>query len=248
MSFEQELAKIVKTLESRINKFVDAMAIQDGRFLVKQENFKNATILYNEVMGALRDSGFEDVIGKEMLKSKSIIDERIDAVSTFKEVGKFDKTMLKDLMKTQFGEVMGLGNDAARSVKSVLMQQVISGAQRTEAVNLLKKTLETKLQRHAETLVRTSKNQFTQQVENELAKEVGYGEKDIWEYAGAPLQDNSHAECIWALTQKEHAPYFTNAEKEEFEAGGLFDHTEPRWNCQHNFFMVDLTYEEYLKA
>ncbi len=248
--FEKNLAKIMTKLENKIEKFVGKLDSVKGNLTVTKENLSQSVVLYNEIQETLKKAGYGEIVSNTLFDNKNMIKERSLAVGKFKEMGKFDKTILTNLVNVQYGEIMALEVDAARAVKATLMNQVIAGVSRKDAISMLKKQLDTKLRSYTETYVRTAKQQFTQQVEDEIAKSIDFGKEknDIWEYAGADLQDNSHDECIWALTSKEHAPYFTNAEKEEFEAGGGFEHTEPRWNCQHNFFITDMTYEEYLSA
>ena len=141
--------------------------------------------------------------------------------------------------------MQNLGEQTLPAIHNAITQSVINGSTITQMTNQISGKLG-KFEQYAKTYIVTAKREFIQKTENYVAEKINFGSEkdDIWEYIGAPLQDNSHPECVWALEQKENAPYFTNAEKEEFESGGGYPHTEPRWNCQHNFMITDMTYAE----
>ena len=132
-----------------------------------------------------------------------------------KDFGGFSKTTFDSINSLQKLEFNSVGQDGMSEILKVLNGQVAVGASRTQAIKTLKKTLNRNIVRYSETYVETAKNMFNQEVNNKIAKDVGFD--GIWEYIGAPLQANSHLECIWALTKKPKAPYFTTAEKIKFE-------------------------------
>jgi len=127
------------------------------------------------------------------------------------------------------------------AIRSALTQAVVFGQPIEVAAASVKKALAS-IGHDALTDMVTAQRQYLQDAEDEGAAQaqdiLGLDDSDlVYRYEGAPLQDNSHPECVWALSEKPDAPYFTAAERDEFESGGGYPHGEPRWNCQHEFVL-----------
>jgi hypothetical protein len=203
------------------------------------------------VVDQLEKAGYYDLAKQFTRNNKDFTTVQIKEMATrFKDAasyyGALEKTVFKGLQNMQYNGMTVLGSTRVNAITEALYNSVIAGTSNAQLQVVLEKQLDM-FGQYAETYIRTAKREYSQQTEFEIARDAGI-EDVIWEYIGAPLQDNSHEECIWALTEKEHAPYFTTAEMEEFQAGGGLEHTEPRWNCQHIFGITDMTMEEYLEA
>jgi hypothetical protein len=158
----------------------------------------------------------------------------------------FDTQTIRSIQAMDYGKLQGVAEKFIAGVGDKFVNSVATGQQFSTLLDETVKQAE-RFKNEALTQINTMQNVFRQNLEDKLAEEIGFDNTNVWIYMGAPLQANSHKECIWALTQKAAAPYFTNEEKEEFERGGgplTIVHGEPRWNCQHNFFMTSLTLKE----
>jgi hypothetical protein len=243
LRFEKNLQKVVKKLD---NKLRDLLAEFDTRAgVLTSTDSSKALLLKRELTQALKDTGYYDLI-KDTLKESSVMaDIRIKELKDVigKRFSEIDKTVINGLNKMNYGEMINISETAINSIQNKTMQSVILGLNKANLIKELSGELD-KFQNYAETYITTSKRIYSQTVEDEIADQVGFGEDkdDIWEYVGAPLQNNSHKECIWGVPKR----YFTNDEKIDFEqgnyAGGSFD--PMRYNCQHNFQISDVTYEQ----
>jgi uncharacterized protein YukE len=157
----------------------------------------------------------------------------------------FDNNSLNAMIQMQYLGIETVQAQAVDAIKSATITYINTPTTIDKLLQDLQGRID-QLEAHTKTQLNTFYREYSQTLENQIAEQIGFGENkdDIWEYSGAPLQDNSHDECVWALTQKQGAPYFTNEEKIAFESGGLYSHSEPRWNCQHDFVMTNLTYAE----
>lgn len=250
--FEKGIVQIQKQLLSNIKFTMGDLNLKNGKFLNASDDIKEAILQLNNIDEALEQSGYYKFIQDEILKQKEYFKIRSGEIQKqFKSLGGFDANAVDGFLQAEFITLQDVGTSAANAVKQTLLQSVTTGLDFDEAVNLIASKLDTNLTRYAETWYRTAFNEYTQKVEDNLAEAIGFGddEDDIWEYMGAPLQDNSHEECIWALTEKDHCPFFTNEEKEAFETGTAYpgQPSPPRYNCQHKFNITNMTYEEYKK-
>lgn len=246
-SFSGQMAAVIKSFNRKLNASLK-FTTEAGVILPIEQNFEQVTIMASELITALQESGYYDLAKKFVENNDDFTRLQIkDMAKRFKKAeiyyGKISGTTLNSLKTMQYNGMADLGTSRLSAIKQTVYQSVLAGTSNDVLLNNLTKHLD-QLSQYAETYMRTAKREYSQQTENLIAKEAGLTDI-IWEYIGAPLQDNSHEECIWALEDKPHAPFFTTEEKDEFEAGGGYDHTEPRWNCQHIFGITDMTYEEY---
>ena len=247
--FNTQMERVIKKMSNFLNSSIK-MTTESGLIVPVAENFDNVSVVAGELIQALEDAGYYDLINKFSQNNSDFtaqqikeMGKRFKGASTY--YGAIEKTSLNGLKNMQYEGMASLGQNTLNSISTALYDSVLAGTSNAQLTSKLGKELG-KLGRYAETYVRTAKREYSQQTEYEIlrAADIDRGET-IWEYIGAPLQDNSHAECIWAITEKIHAPFFTTAEMEEFNAGGGLDHTEPRWNCQHIFGITDMTVAEY---
>lgn len=249
-TFSGQMAAVIKSLNRRLNSSLK-FTTEAGKILPIDQNFERVAIIASELAEALEESGYYDLIKQftennddfTILQIKEMGKRFKDAETYY---GKISGTTLSSLKTMQYNGMADLGLSRLSAIKQTVFQSVLAGTSDEILRNNLANNLD-QLGRYADTYLRTAKREYSQQMENLIATEAGLTEI-IWEYIGAPLQDNSHPECIWALEDKPHAPFFTQEEKDEFEAGGGYNHTEPRWNCQHIFGITDMTFEEYEKA
>lgn len=250
LTFETNLASIIRAFSSKLNASFKFTTVKDVIVPI-EENFEQVAIIAGELAESLTNAGYYDLVKEFTSNNDDFTVQQIkDMSKRFKKAktyyGAIEPTTLSSLKSMQYNGMADLGVTRLNTIKSALFQSVLAGTSRETLIANMEKQMQI-LEREATTYLRTAKREYSQQVENQIAKEAGLTEI-IWEYVGAPLQDNSHPECRCALEEKEHAPYFTQEEKDEFEAGGgECAHDEPRWNCQHIFGITDLTYEEYLK-
>ena len=154
---------------------------------------------------------------------------------------KFDKASIEALLQLNVQELYNINSTLATELQSRLIQSIVIGLPQSDLMTQLEKYTDLNFKNKISTLYSTLENTYQQKTEDILASQIEFD--GIWEYIGAPLQANSHKECVWALTEKPNAPYFTTKEKEEFEAGTYPPHLEGRssirYNCQHYFIMTD---------
>ena len=250
IDFEKQMTVVINNLRQFIN-YSAKFTMESGFILPVEENFESIIQMSSQLITELKKAGYYDLIRKFSKNNKEFTAVQIQEMAkrfsgAITYYGAIEKTVLSGLQNMQYQGMVVLGQSAVNNIASSLYNSVLTGSTNQQLIIQLEKNLDT-MSRHAETYLRTAKREYSQQTEFEIAREAGITDI-IWEYIGAPLQDNSHPECIWALTEKIHCPFFTTAEMEEFQAGGGHDHTEPRWNCQHIFGITDMTFGEYKEA
>lgn len=243
IDFDRRIEQVIEDLNREIKSALN-FDMNGGIIIENNKNIDLAIRSQLELAAALKESGYYTLAAKAVAENKKYIAERL-ANFSIDEFGMTTKQTLDGLLRLDYGKMQTVSSKLIPSVKQKIFDSVITGKSYSQLLLDIDSDLE-RFKNEALTQLRTIRREFRQNVEDNIAEEIGFGEEkdDIWEYAGAPLQANSHAECIWALTQKKGAPYFTDEEKKLFQSGGLYPHTEPRWNCQHNFFITDKKYKE----
>jgi len=235
--FADNLQKIQKDYFSFLERMVyKSMVIDDNGFIVSSsadEVLRQAETL----LEGLYETGYSDLVSDELFeKVTDILDNRLSNKIIQKLDVEIDPKTFNSLLKINFEELDGIGETIAKKVKSQLMESVLAGSTQEQAIENIQKILTTNFH-YAETYMRTAKQILVQDIENKIADELNYD--GIYEYVGAPLQENSHKECIYAVPKR----YFTEKEKAKFEAGTLpaklMGRSAIRWNCQHAFFITD---------
>ena len=240
--FKKDFESFITALDKSINKKLRNIETINDLSVIDNANLERVILIRQEISKAMLS--YDDLVADTVKESAKIFDAiKINAkeVLSRSRLGGIDKLTVDAMLKTQNFIMIDIADKFEGEVGRALMANVMGGVQLEKAVELIGNTTE-KFFNEALTNLRTAKNAFSQNAEYLVADSVGFGEDkdDIWEYLGAPLQANSHPECNWAVPKR----YFTNDERLEFESGGGFPHTEPRYNCQHNFFMSNVTFEE----
>ena len=242
--FERDMAKVVKRLERQVQKIIDGLQSVNGTLTTSASALNDALNISKDLAEALKDSGYYELAEKTLKQNTKLMNLRHDELKTLlgrERLGKIDTTTLNALNKMNFQGMSGLGESSIIRIREAIFNSVNLGLPLTQLRDELMNSTGI-LKHHAETYIRTAKREFSQRVEDNVAEKVGFGEDkdDIWEYSPSITQSNSHKECIWAVGKR----YFTNAQKNEFNSGGGYSHSEPRWNCVHRFTITNMTYDE----
>lgn len=248
--FEYQLEKVVKRLNRKIQEIIDDYVIISGIFEVSAENIDKALVVQSNLMKALEDSGYYSLATKTLKNLDKLLELRsteLKGLLDRERLGGVTDITLESLQKLKYSGMEGLAERQILAIKESLYNSVTLGLPKNQLRVELEKKLGT-LSEYAKTYMRTSYREYAQTYENIVADKIGFGlrKDDIWEYMPPVLQDNSHLECIYAVKKQ----YFTNAEKIDFENGGLsltYPHSEPRWNCVHRFQITNVTFKEAFK-
>lgn len=243
LAFEKEMKKVIRHLEVDIATIIDKFKTVEG-VIIPDANLVRVLTVGNQIETALRNSGYYELAEKALTGNKKLMELEIKNLERLlgrKRLGEIDSTTINNLLKVKFQGMVDQAGLNIIAIKETMFNSVTLGL----PMSMLREGLTGKLGRfksYANTYIRTSKREFIQTVEDSVADQIGFGEDkdDIWEYLPSLLQSNSHKECIWAVGKR----YFTNAQKIEFEAGGGYSHSEPRWNCIHYFAITNKTYDE----
>jgi len=242
-AFETAIKKVINKLDTKLTKLLNGLDTKDGVLLDTQAT--KVLLLKKELQKALIDSGYYKLAEETMKDNIKIMGIRIVELKETLglRLGEISKKTINGINKMSFGEMANIGEREILAIHNSIINSVIMGTQKTALVESLTNEL-SKFQNYAETYIRTSKRIFSQTIENNIAEQIDFGSEkdDIWEYLGAPLQSNSHAECEIAVPKR----YFTNDEKIEFEAGsiGSLSFNPMRYNCLHQFMITNKTYKE----
>jgi hypothetical protein len=243
INFDDSIEQVIEDLNRQIKSALK-FDMNGGIIIENNKNIDLAIRSQLELAAALKESGYYTLAAKAVAENKRYIKKRLFQFE-IDEFGMTTKQTLDGLLRLDYGKMQSVSDKLIPNIKQKIFDSVITGKSYSQLQLDIDKSLEG-FKNEALTQLRTIRREFRQNVEDSIAEQIGFGEEkdDIWEYAGAPLQSNSHAECIWALTQKKGAPYFTDEEKKLFQSGGLYPHTEPRWNCQHNFYITNKKYKD----
>jgi hypothetical protein len=213
--FEKDLIPILKKLKKDIDLSLSSFNIKNGKFTL--DKFSNVQLMkFNEsFISSLESSGYNKLVGKYLGKSRGYLTDRIKGLKTsFPELAEFNVKNLDSILKINAEEFNLVGQDIASKLQTRLTNQLINGESLKDSTIILNGLLDKSLVRYSSTWLKTSYQRYIQGSEDALSKELGFGSSkdDIWEYVGAPLQKNSHSECVWAL-QTRNDSIFTTKEK-----------------------------------
>jgi len=244
--FERDMALVIKRLNKRIEDLINKFTTEDGKLLVTSSNLDEAVISKMQLEKALKDSGYYDLAELSIKQNKDLLELRKGQLKDLlgrERLGVIDTNTLNALNVVSFDNIKGIGGTSVLRMRQTINNAVLIGLPLSD----LRKELigdSGMLKHQATTIIRTGKRMFSQQVEDSVAKQIGFGKvkNDIWEYSPGILQSNSHQECVIAVPRR----YFTNAEKIAFEGGtiGGYSFNPARYNCVHNFFITNVTYKE----
>ena len=241
--FELDMAKVVKRLERQVQKIIDGLQSVNGTLTTSASALNDALNISKDLAEALKDSGYYELAEKTLKQNTKLMNLRHDELKTLlgrERLGKIDTTTLNALNKMNFQGMSGLGESSIIRIREAIFNSVNLGLPLTQLRDELMNSTGI-LKHHATTLIRTTKRQFAQRVEDNVAELIKFnGRNDIWEYSPSILQTNSHPECVYAVGKG----YFTNAQKIDFETNGYGGHYPPRYNCVHRFVITNVTYKE----
>ena len=240
--FDKELAKIVAKVKKDVELAIAQLPAINGNFDSLKFDEVQLLQINDSIITSLEANGYNDLIANQLGDMRKELTNRVNDLrkAGFEQLGEVRASDLDNLINynaTEFGRVT---QDISEKIQTQLAQQILAGSPLEETIPALATTLSSDLKRYSETWMRTAYQQYQQKVEDTLANEIGYGEEedDEWEYIGAPLQNNSHSECVWALRERKDN-IFTTKEKEAFQTGNAYggQPAPPRYNCQHYFVM-----------
>ena len=249
--FEKDLIPILKKIKKDIDLSLANFNIKNGKFTY--DKFSDVQLMkFNEsFISSLKYSGYNKLVGKYLGKSRKYLTDRIKGLKTsFPELAEFNVKNLDSIVEINAGEFSLVGQDVAAKLQTRLANQLINGESLKDSTEILSGLLDKSLVRYSSTWLKTSYQRYIQGSEDALSKELGFGSSkdDIWEYVGAPLQKNSHSECVWAL-QTRRDSIFTTKEKKAFQNGTAYSSqpAPPRYSCQHYFIISSKSLQELAK-
>ena len=231
LSFEKNMKQVLKNLQAEIEAML-TFDVANGDIIPSDKNFSRALTIQNKLLKAMQESGYNDLIEQSIKDNNKILKavrDDIKDVLDRKRIVTIDTDVLKSLQKMEGSQMVNVAEKFIAGTDTAVMNNVINGTQLNKLITTVMKQSE-KFSGEALLQMDTIKNEYLQYSQNNIAEQIGFGEDkdDIWEYTGSPLQDNSHKECIWALREKTHRPYFTNKQKMDFESGRYPAHLRGR--------------------
>jgi len=227
-AFEAELETVVKRLQTLIIKNAKSGYLFS---LNAEERIKFAPDLYNGLIDALNNSGYQELVAKLLAQDKDLIAEIRSIRGANGLPTSFSKTStevfnaFRNMELAQFEDIQ---EGFARSLHQELMHFALTGVSEDVFIQTIYDRLESGFKRYARTYAITSRAQFIQQVQDEAAK--NYDGELFWEYVG-PEDDRMRDACIEGMAKR----YFTNEERIDFE---LATAEERAWNCRHTFEQI----------
>ena len=236
--FNTEIERAMIAFQIEITKMINELS-SGGTMAFSSENLRLATDNYTQMVNLLEQAGFGD-IKKNIIASESATITAFKAFNypgsvPFKLLAVKDVPIIAALQDTELLQLLNLETSVSQAVYSRLVDGVLTGQSTDESIRLLGKTLDTQT-RYIKTWYETSRQQFEQKVQDLSAANYKeeFGGGLYWEYIGAPKDDKTRYECDLALSKL----VFTDAEKQSFETGGMFDAQVPRYNCRHIFWQI----------
>jgi len=239
----------VDNLIASIDQAYDAFADEVSRIILSittggtvqftTENLNAIAQAYPNFVTQLRGLGMDsfkaDLFASEARTITAFKKFKVDGFVPFKLSAAKDIPLIKSLQASELLEVLALEQETANAVYNTLVSSVTQGQQSYDAIKSLEKAVETQ-KRYTKTWYNTSRQIYEQKLQDLSAKNYQdeFGGDLFWEYIGAPKDDKIRYECSMAVDKR----VFTNAEKEAFESGQMFDAGVPRYNCRHTFWQI----------
>jgi len=243
--FVQDLALIVNDISKEIPSLLANFSIKNGAFNALDLSTAELNAFNLELLNVINNSGYNALVGDYLGQSREYLADRVNSMQkqypTLKPLMSGVKLSdLDNILLVNAEEFSLITQDISMAVQSKLTRMILGGDSLKNATEELSASLGSSLARYSETWLRTAYQRYIQQSEDFIAETVGFGKNkdDAWDYIGAPLQGNSHTECIWALQTREDS-LFSPDQKKDFENGYAFagQPSPPRYNCQHYFVM-----------
>lgn len=241
--FEQNMLKIARGLRNRINTLLNQFDRKGGSILNTPKNITRLNQVYGSILQELQKSGYSDLVNQlnarenELLKSLKTARPTGAVPIAFTQTTQEALAAFNSLWNIQFG---GLGTDIARQIAGVVGNTIFAGGTIDAAIRQVKSLLDDKFVRYAVTYVNTSRGKFLQLAEYNAASQEG---DTYWEYQG-PNDNVTRPVCqigVGASPDASYptAPYFTDAERQSFEAESASDR---EYNCRHIFIQITKEY------
>lgn len=242
----QILTAVLNRFERKAVKIVEELETAKGVIAGTNSNLALSTELSGKFTQALNDSGFKSALARIEKNSMDFIRKTLSDLSIEQGGREISALKFKSLVNANIREIVQVSGQVIDSSANMVIQKVttanIAKVRMADLVKDLKKALPDNLKRYAKTYIDTGMRIVSQQAQIESVKEAGFEFNEIlWDYVGAPLQSNSHPECIWAL-QNRATTLFTDEQRLEFETK-----YNPRYNCHHQFQLSSTDIYEYLE-
>lgn len=227
-TFETGLVKALDSLKSLI-----LLNAKSGYLFTAnaEARIRYAPELYSGIIDSIAKSGYYEIVRELVGSDKELIEEVKSMRSGAGLPTEFSASSAEALTAFQnleLAQFRAISDQFANSLHVELMNFALSGTTELDFINALRSKLDDSFKRYAVTYANTSRAQFSQQVENEAAK--NYDGALYWEYSG-PEDGRTRDACLEGLAQR----YFTDLERREFE----MRYSEERaWNCRHVFFQI----------
>lgn len=240
---EKLIFKAISDIQKTINSLVLGFPETQGGFIPNTEaNLEYMSVIYNDMLKLANSQGYTDAVTYAIQQEGEVVKQVKQALQKGGIAVNFSpvtQASFNLFQKQKYDYLMNLSARAINAVKESTLNAVLGSSDISSLINNIQLELDNKLKRYASTYLETSRGQLIQSTQDWVAEDmIAEGQQVYWEYFG-PLDNDTREECVEALNKR----YFTNDEKNEFMNGGIFPHTEPRWNCRHNFILI--TAEEY---
>jgi hypothetical protein len=237
-SANAEITRAMKKFQKEIEALIAQMS-DKGVINFTPDNFNLAFENYSRMYQVIEEAGLstvrDNIIASESATIRAFREFKFDGSVPFSLVAEKDVVLIQALQDSEFLQLAALERQAADAVYSTLVDSIVSGQQSYDAILSLEKTIDTQT-RYINTWYETSRQQYDQKLQDLSAENYKneFGGEIYWEYIGAPLDEKTRHECELALRKL----VFTDAEKQAFETGDLFDAKNPRYNCRHIFWNI----------
>jgi hypothetical protein len=229
--FEKQLTKVINNFEKRlaIRLHKKLQLDADGNILKIPENLEYSTVVYNELMDELENSGYYNVVSALQAKDAELV-KIISATSYIPlEFSQTGIETIEALRKAQMMAFRDIGEKACMAVREALMKSILTGQSIEQVHRQIRKELEDRLQRYSITYALTSRQEVMQMIHDAGAQNTPPQER-YWVYVG-PRDDKTRPACNALLDIK----YFSNEEREYYEAMYA---GERAYNCRHIFMQI----------
>ena len=233
----------MKSYADQFEKVLERANAQIIALAGRVKDIEMAVAMRVEVQKILEQAGYDDMVAKFLDEESNIIKAEIAKYSGSKipmRFAKADVSQVEALQTKELLDLMNLKEGIAKKVQEITAQGVMTMMSKGELAKQIGMIKDVQ-SRYVTTYLETARNQYVQKLHDISADRYRSetGNEVYWEYVGAPEDDKTRPECSLALQKQ----YFTDAEKNDFQNGALFDAKVPRWNCRHSF--VEITKETY---
>ncbi len=244
--FEKNMLKITRKVRNRLNSALNKFDRTGGYLSNTPQNIDRLNNMYSSILNELQNAGFTSLIRELSEKENELLSALRKARPTYSVPLAFTETSqsalnaFNNMWNTRIGD---LGMRVSREIHSIIGEGIFAGRKIDSLIASVESVLEKDFVKYATTYVNTSRGKFIQLVQYESSK--NYEGELFWIYQG-PEDDVTRPVCREGTGMDpnpitEHAPFYTEAERVEFESYSL---PEREYNCRHTFIQIT---EEYYK-